>query len=80
MPQAVIPVPWQQAWPEPPQVVQVAGALPGGLLQPRPALQTLPGQQAWVLPPQGWQVVPPSAAWQECPAVQRSAAAPPQQV
>ena len=72
-----VPAPWQQAWPEPPQVVQIAGVVgPGGLLQPRPALQVAPGQQACPSAPQGSQRMPPSAAWQVFPAVHEFAPPP----
>jgi hypothetical protein len=73
-----VPAPWQQAWPEPPQVVQIAGvAAPGGLEQPRPALQTAPGQQPCPSAPHASQrIAPPSTAWQEFPAVHEFAPPP----
>src|SRR5262245_39899849 len=70
--------PAQQAIPTAPHIMQTLGPV-AGFAQPRPPLQVLPAQQFWPSPPQGWQVWPPSPAWQERPATQVFAAPPPQQ-
>jgi len=67
-PELQVFVPPQQAWPEPPQGMHVAGGAPGGLMHPSPELQVLFAQQACPLAPHGWQLLPPSTAWQESPA------------
>jgi hypothetical protein len=83
------PVPWQtlpaqQACPGAPHISQVLGALPGGLLQPRPPLQVLPVQQATPALPhavqtllaqraplavQNWPPPPPPAVPQHAPPI-----------